>query len=575
MQKKKWKILYHNKNHALEGVGAVQTDKVRSEKKPRPLGRGLIHKENKKSVMDIEKLTGILLRNRKIRDEKSFFNPIYPQEIDFKSLGIKKNDIQKTIDRLKEAKKEKEKIIIYGDYDADGICSTAILWETLYKKGFDVLPYIPERFSEGYGLNSDTVEKLKVKDENLKVILAVDNGVVAYEAVEKANKLGIDVIVFDHHRKEKKLPNAYSLIHSDLVCGSTLAYLFSKEFSKDNSDYLSLACIGTVADQMPLIDINRSIVKYGIEALDTTKRLGIRAIFRESRIEKAGVYEIGFVIAPRLNAAGRITHAIDSLRLICTRNFYKANELALSLGRINQKRQKIVDEVLLKAEEKAKDNKNKIIMVWDETFHEGVIGLAAGKITEKYFRPSIVLSTKEGVAKASARSILGFDIISAIKKLNNLIIEGGGHAMAAGFSIKTENIGKFEREINKIADEKLKIKDLVPKLKIDAELEFNQINQDLVELLKKFEPFGQGNPQPVFLTKRVKVVEIKKVGLNGKHLKMKLEKKGKIFDAIWFNALTTCDLKTTSKTNVVYSVEENIFNGNRSIQFKIKDLKDC
>lgn len=533
----------------------------------------ILYKNGSKKVLDVEQIIEVLLKNRKIKNPKEFFTPVHPDKIKLESIGVEQKEITKAAKRLKTAFKNKEHIVVYGDYDADGVCATAIVWENLYKEKFKVLPYIPERFSEGYGINPESVEKLKEKDKDLKVIITVDNGIVAYKGISKAKELGIDVIVIDHHQKEKLLKDVYAVIHSDKVCGSALSWLFMKRFfEKTLINGFELAGIGTISDQMPLIEFNRSFARFGVEALNKSKRMGLRAIMREARIEKVGVYEIGFIIAPRINAAGRLTHAIDSLRLICTRNFYKANELALFLGRVNQRRQKIVDEVLTSALKNAEKSKDKIIVIASKKYHEGVIGLAAGKITEKLYRPSIVLSINGENAKASARSISGFNIIKAIKKLKDLIIEGGGHPMAAGFSIKKENIEKFKKEINKIANKELTKDVLTKSMKVDMEIEFDQINQELVNEIKNLAPFGLGNPQPLFLSKKVKVLESKKVGSKGNHLKLKLQKSDVVFDSIFFNTSSNLNLKDSSIINLVYSVEENYFNGNRSLQLKVKDL---
>lgn len=535
-----------------------------------------ITKKGKLSIDNAEDVVKILLENRGIKTKKQkedFFNPKLPQKLTLKEMRLSKIQVEKAIKRLKIAKKNKEHVIVYGDYDADGICATAILWETLFKLGFDTLPYIPDRFKEGYGINAEVVVKLKEKNKNLKLIITVDNGIVAHGAIKKAKKLGIDVIVTDHHQKGKKKLSAFAIIHSTISSGSAVAWMLAREISKKTPDSLDLVAIGTIADQMPLTGISRSFVKHGLKVLNNTERLGIKAILRESRIEKVGTFEVGFILAPRLNATGRLTHAIDSLRLLCTRNFYRANDLSLNLGKVNRKRQKIVEEVLLKAEKSAKKSLDKIIVISDKNYHEGVIGLAAGKITGKYYRPSIVLSEKGDIAKASARSVLGFNIIKAIKQLDDLIIEGGGHPMAAGFSIKTKNIKKFRTEINKLSKAKLTSKILTPKLKIDMELQFNQLNQKLMDELKKLDPFGMGNPAPTFVTKKVKVLEARKVGAQKKHMKLKLEQGNTVFDAIWFNSTSLANLSTKSTVDLVYSLDENTYNGRTTLQLKVKDLK--
>jgi single-stranded-DNA-specific exonuclease len=291
-------------------------------------------------------------------------------------------------------------------------------------------------------------------------------------------------------------------------------------------------------------------------------------MMKSSKLDKVGVYEVGYIIAPRINAMGRLASAIDALRFLCTRDIKKAEDLNKLLSDTNIERQKIVDEVLTHVLKQVRD-KDKVIVI-EGKYHEGVIGLASGKVTEKYYKPSIVLSVGEKISKASARSIAGFNIIEAIKE-TELILEGGGHPMAAGFSIYTEKIEEFKIKINKLNKDKLTDELLERKLNIDLEINFDLIDQNLVDELKKLEPTGYGNYQPIFVSKNVKVLESKIVGNDGKHLKLKLEQNGIIIDAIWFGA--TSKLKNNDVVDLAYSIEENIWNNKTSIQLKIKDIK--
>lgn len=504
-----------------------------------------------------------LLKNRAIEDQKEFFSPSYPA-LNFGS------EIKKAINRIKKAKKDKEKVIIYGDYDADGICATAIFWEALHEYGLEVLPHIPDRFEEGYGINAESVKNLKLKINNLKLIITVDNGIVAYEGIKKAKELGIDVIVLDHHTKgTKKLPTPY-ILHTTAVCGSALAYFFSKELGINKG--LDLAAIGTIADQMPLVGINRSIVKYGLTALKNTKRIGLKALFLESKVEEVGTYEVNYIIAPRLNAMGRLAKGLDSLRLLCTTKNDRAQELSKLLTKTNSDRQNIVNVMLTQVLKQVQDT-DKIIVISHESYHEGVIGLAAGKLVEEFYRPSIVISKGVEKSKASARSISGFNIIEAIKK-TGLILEGGGHPMAAGFSIETVKIEEFTRKINEVSTELLTDELLTKKLKVDMELDFSQLTYDLLALLDKFSPIGLGNPGPTFVAKNVEIKTIKIVGKEAKHLKLTLKQGEYFFDSIYFGGGEMySDLKPGAKIDAVYQLEDNTWNGNRSLQLKIKDLK--
>ena len=540
-----------------------------------------------------EAVVKTLLKNRNIKEEKGFFYPPEPYSIKLKALDIKESDIVKAINRIKLAKKSDEMVYIYGDYDADGICSTAILWEALHTLGLNVLPHIPDRFEEGYGINAKSIENLKLKNKNLKLIITVDNGIVGFDGVKKAGELGVDVIVIDHHAKGNKLPKAFGILHSTKTSGAGLAYFFANELLKKVNpeklgplsqrselfkSWLGISAIGVIADQIPLTSINRSIVKYGLSELSKTKRPGLMALFEESGlltrsvlVNQIGTYEVNYVIAPRINAMGRLKHGIDSLRLLCTTQKNKAHELAKNLGRTNLDRQKIVDEVVTLARKKVSNEK--IIVIAGENFHEGVIGLAAGRLVEEFYRPAIVFSKKKDMSKASARSVSGFSIIEAIWA-TDLISEGGGHPMAAGFSIETTKIDQFAKKINTMADKMLTSDLLEKRLKIDCIIDFSLITPSFQDTLKKFEPFGIGNYSPLFCTKKVEVLSGKTVGKESKHLKLKLKQDGQVFDSIYFGGgKIYSDLTPDCIVDIVYGIEENIWNGKSSLQLVVKDLR--
>lgn len=518
---------------------------------------------------DNKDIVATLLKNRGIKNKKEFFDPIDPTKISLRSLGVKESEVKKAIGRIKNAKKNKENVIVYGDYDADGITATAIMWETLHNFGLNVLPHIPDRFEEGYGINPKTVENLKSQNSNLKLIITVDNGIVGYDGIEAAKKLGIDVIVIDHHVKGIKKNKAQSVIHSTETSGAGLVWFFAQQLD-ESSDTLELAAIGVIADQLPLTGINRSVVKYGLEGLNKTKRPGLLALFKGAGVENIGVYEIGYIIAPRINAMGRLKHGLESLRLLCTKDRTKAFEIAKNIGSTNSERQKIVEEVVFLARKNVTDEK--IIVIAGENYHEGVIGLAAGRLVEEFYRPAIVLSTKGEISKASARSISGFSIIEAIRAVS-LHLEGGGHPMAAGFSIETKKIDRFIKEINRYADKLLTPELLEKKLRIDCEVGFNQLNYDLLDKLNQFEPTGLGNPGATFLTKQVELVDAKPVGREARHLKLKLKQDEHIFDSIFFGGGEMYSKLTSSqKVDIVYSLEDNSWNGYKNLQLKVKDM---
>ncbi len=541
----------------------------------------------KSPISDEKTLINLLLKNRGIeseKDKKVFFDPVDPMKITLKSLGIKEIEVKKAITRIKKAKNKGEHVVVYGDYDADGITGTATLWETLHNLGIFVLPHIPERFSEGYGLNLESVKKLKKEDPKLGLIITVDHGITVGEKVSELEKMGIDMIITDHHQAGKNLPKPLALIYTTKIGGSALSWFFSREITKSFrfpknkfqiQSRLELAAIGTIADQISLIGPNRSVVKYGLESLNKTKRPGLMSLFSEARIEKIGPYEVGFIIAPRINAMGRLKHGLESLRLLCTTNKINAARISGNIARTNHDRQRIVEEVVNHAKKAYKNLKEKFVIVLaDKNYHEGVIGLAAAKLVEEFYRPAIVLSKKGNVSKASARSISGFNIIEAIRKLEKLYIEGGGHPMAAGFSIKTKNIKKFELEINKIAKKEISKELLQRKIKLDAQINFGLIDIGLIKKIKEFEPAGLGNPGPSFLSKDVEIVGFRTVGKGAKHLKLKLKQDEHIFDSIFFSGGENYpELKKGSFIDVAYQIEENTWNGYTNIQLKIKDVR--
>lgn len=542
-----------------------------------------------KSRVTGSKIVDVLLKNRgvKTEEEKSeFFNPPSPMKISLKSLGISKAEINKAIQRIRKAKENGEHVVVYGDYDADGITGTAIMWEVLHEAGIFALPHIPERFSEGYGLNLESVAGLKKVDPKLSLIITVDHGIVAGKKVAEVKKMGIDMIVSDHHQEGKVKTKPLALIYTTQIGGSALAWFFAREIASALKipDYkfkvwerLELAAIGTIADQLPLIGPNRSIVKCGLSELRETKRHGLLALFKEAGIEagNVGTYEVGYIIAPRINSMGRLKHGLESLRLLCTKDKLRAGQISGNVGSTNFERQKIVEEVVMHARKSYVDiEKQSVIVLAHESYHEGVIGLAAAKLVEEFYRPAIVLSVKGGVAKASARSVSGFNIIEAIRKFEDLYIEGGGHPMAAGFSIKTENISEFSRRLNKYSKGLLTDEILQRKLKVDAQLAFSDLTQNLVSKLKDFEPTGIGNAAPTFVSKGVEVVSVKTVGRELKHLKMKLKQGEHFFDSIYFGGGEIYSkMKFGSNVDIVYRLEENVWNGYTSLQLQVRDIR--
>ncbi|MCL5434930.1 MAG: single-stranded-DNA-specific exonuclease RecJ [Patescibacteria group bacterium] len=545
--------------------------------------------KNQKSKIKNDEIIKILLKNRGIKSKKEvedFLNPTL-SAVTSESVGINKSQLKKSVDRIKKAIANKEQIVVYGDYDVDGICGSAILWETLNDLGAKVTPYIPHRIDEGYGLSERGIKNLKLKIQNVKLIITVDNGIVANKAIEFAKKQNIDVIITDHHVPSKILPKAYSIVHTTMLCGAGVAYLLAKEFKIKNlkfkieqDDHLALVALATVSDLVPLLGANRTLLKYGLLELHKTKRPGLLELFKEAQInpQTIGVYEIGHIVAPRLNAMGRLESAMDSLRLVCTTNRQRALTLAHKLGSTNTERRNVTEEAVADAKAKVKAlqfEKEKLLFIADESYEQGVIGLVAGRLVEEFYIPSIVVSKGKTYSKASARSVSGFNIIEFIRSQTELLADVGGHPMAAGFTVETVKLALLEKNLKKRAKALLDEEKLKRTLKIDLELPASSLTQVLYDAIQKLQPFGMKNPEPTFLTKNLVIEDVRLVGNGGKHLKIQFKSQNsKIkIEGIAFGMGEQNGFKIGDRVDVVYNFLENEWNGNKKLELKIKDIR--
>ncbi|OGD84069.1 single-stranded-DNA-specific exonuclease RecJ [Candidatus Curtissbacteria bacterium RBG_13_40_7] len=518
-------------------------------------------------------LASILAKNRKLDTKKKFDEFLHPSLKQI--LEVKPTGISKAIGRIQKALAGEEKIVVYSDYDADGICGTAILWETLYDLEASVLPYVPHRIKEGYGLSNEAIAQLA--KEGVGLILTVDHGVAAFEQITHASDLGVDVIVTDHHILPKKLPKAQAIVHSTDLCGAGVSWHLAFEIVKKLKpsykecifEKLELAALATIADLVPLLGANRAIVKLGLERLSQTKRPGILALMKAAALgPKIGTYEIGHILAPRINAMGRIEHALDSLRLLCAKNQEQADKLAQLLCKTNTKRQSLTTKTVASAISMVSEDQL-IGVIANDNWHEGIIGLVASRMVDSFHKPMIVISKGEVYSKGSARSIPGFNIAEAISTSSEFVIEGGGHPMAAGFTIKTCHIQNFSESINEYAKERLAEELLIPKLSIECELVAEDINHKTLEIINEFEPFGMANPQPLFLTRNMLVEDVRCVGAASDHLKLQLSG----LSAIGFNmGKMRTEIRPGYSVDAVYSISEDRYNGNDAIQLKLKDL---
>lgn len=499
-------------------------------------------------------------------DKERFFNP----KIENFKKDLEIPGIEKSVKRIQKAISEEELIVVFGDYDVDGISASAILYKALTSIGAKVLPYIPHREKEGYGLSKLGLEF--ARDAGAGLVITVDNGIVAFNEAEFAKSLGFDLIITDHHTLGVKKPEAFSIVHSTKMCGAAVAWCLIRGMIKENlvQELLEFVAVATIADMMPLLGVNRAFVVAGLKELNKTKNLGFNALLSESKIEKGSIksFEVGHIIAPRINAIGRLEHAIDALRLLCTGDPVKAKRLARLLHETNIKRQdltaKAYDEAKLMAE---KNTGKKIQVLFSEDWHPGIIGLIAARITEQYYMPSIAISVMGEVAKGSARSIDGINITQVLRLCSDFLIDVGGHSGAAGFSVNTKAIANFKKKI----EEEMEKTEVVPEkfLNIEMELPFSKINKSLVKKIEEFEPFGLENPKPVFAGLNMKLSDIRTVG-SGKHLKFKAEG----IDAIAFNMGELEDFLQSGQTaNVAFTLELNRFNGAENLQLMVKDIQ--
>jgi len=530
---------------------------------------------NHQSILDT------ILQQRGLTTPKlihDFLNPATPATFDLTSLGVSQSDLRITLTTINQAISQQQSIIIYGDYDADGITATAILWETLHHLGAKAIPFIPSRELHGYGLSIKGLEDALKLTPQTPLIITVDNGIVAHDQAEWLRKQGIPLIITDHHTPATALPQALAVIHTQAVSGAGIAWLLSNSLDPVfSASTLDLVSIGTIADMMPLTGINRSFALHGLSALSHTTRPGLTALLAQATIsndQSLSPYHIGYIIAPRLNAMGRLDHALDSLRLICTLNLDRAQTLATKLGATNQTRQDLTVDLLNQALDSVKLTQiESLIVVDSDNYHEGVIGLIAGKLVETFYRPAIVISKKDQTSKASARSIKGVNITDLIRSQSNLLLGVGGHPMAAGFSIKTSNIDLFKQSIIAYANSHITKELFEPTLDIDCEIDLSDITDQLYDQIHQLEPFGIGNPEPVFALKNVQIDDVVAIGKNGNHQKLLIHRsKAPPLTAIWFNPPTNISIKSGQIVSLAGTINRNTFRNKSTLQLIVKDL---
>lgn len=544
--------------------------------------------EEIKSKYKVNQLLATILANRNILKEEDIRLFLNPTRNDFYNPFLI-TDMDIAVNRIIKAIENKENITIYGDYDVDGITSITVLKSFLNDIGVETNTYIPNRLIEGYGLNKEAIDKISKKGCNL--MITVDCGISAIEEIEYANSLGIETIITDHHEAGNEMPKAIAVIDNKRkdskypfreLAGVGVVFKLIQAIGitlklKEESylKYLDIVCIGTISDIVPLVDENRVIAKLGLLLVAQTKNIGLRSIINSSGYNKIDSNTISFGVAPRINACGRMGKAEEALELFLSKDKNEVNELTNKLNEHNRKRQETEKTIFENAVEKIKEehlDENKAIIVGGENWHHGVIGIVSSKITEMYFKPSILFSFEEdGIGKGSGRSIPGFDLHEALMKCSDTIEKFGGHSMAVGITVKKDNLEKFKKEFEQIATQS-KIDEIIPIINIDAKVDLSDIDKEMVESLKQLEPFGEANKMPVFAFKNLKIDSIRALS-EGKHLKLTLKDNNYIINAIGFNiGYLANEYRIGDKIDVAGVLEINTFNGVDNLQINIKDI---
>ncbi len=544
-----------------------------------------------------EEIIERLIKSRNIEDVEHYIDPPSPLLMNIADFGYK-DEVQKTVEILTNVKEKDGTVVVYTDYDADGITGGTILWETLHLLGFKVMPYVPHRKHEGYGFSIKGIDSVREK-YNPSLIISVDHGIAAAEKVTYAKSIGIPIIITDHHLKPELIPlDAEAIFHIPALSGSGVSYFFSKMIYEHfgdkapphnqqrlqrnfETDYVSIASVGTIADLVPLIGPSRSIAKYGLAAFPQMDRVGFKHLFKEAGIEgkKITPYEVGFVIAPRINAIGRLEHALDALRLLCTTSEERAYSLASKMGTTNQNRQELVKEAIVEAKQQVEQMGEKadlprVLTLVSTSWHEGIIGLIASKMVDLYSRPVIVMTQGDGFLKGSARSISVFHITNFLRSLKDYLIDAGGHQQAAGFTLKAEMLDAFREQVTLQSAKLLKEEDLVRVIEADLKIPVTAAKLSLVQKLEKLEPFGIGNPQPLFYSE-AEIVDAKLFGKTKTHLKIFIKTPGVThapLELIAFSAGDRYPTLTKGQTiRVAYNLEVDRWGYNEKLRGRAKD----
>ncbi|HEY3294898.1 MAG TPA: single-stranded-DNA-specific exonuclease RecJ [bacterium] len=503
-------------------------------------------------------------------------------------------DMDKAVDRIVKALGQRERIAIYGDYDVDGITSASMLYLILKDLGGDVIPYIPDRQNEGYGISELGI--LELQKSGASLIISVDCGITSIKEAKVATALGIDLIISDHHEPGDAIPEAHAVCDPKRegcgypfkeLSGVGVAYKIAQgiiqKLNLENEyteKYMDLVALGSAADIVPLVDENRVFVKLGLEKINNMPEVGLAALIETACI-KAGKIEVGdivFGIAPRINAVGRLGSALRAVKLLTTRDRSSSRQIAQVLEDENRRRKDIDNATLEEAVREIEMTINPLearsLVLAREGWHPGVIGIVASRLIERYYRPTVMITIENGQGKGSARAIAKFDIYQALKACGDLLLQFGGHKYAAGLTIAAENIPEFKRRFELVCREIIPEEDLVPKIKIESEISLDEITPDVVASLKRFAPFGPKNNRPNFFSRGLDILDSPRI-VGSNHLKFRAGQGGVAFEAIGFNLGHNIDRVTGGgrPIEMVYAVEENEYNGRKTVQLRIKDIR--
>jgi len=544
----------------------------------------------------LHRIVSCILTSRQILTPDDANNYLHPSLNNLHNPFLMK-DMQKGVQRLIKAIYNKEKIVVYGDYDADGVTSVVVLLKFLMEIGHNASYYIPDRITEGYGLNTSAIDNMKA--DNVKLIVTVDCGISDHEQISYARTLGIDTIVLDHHEVPNSLPDAVAIIDQNRKeCTFPFKYLAAVgivfnflialrgKLRKEGfwetrkypnlRDYLDLVALGTIGDICPLTDENRIFTKIGLDLITEGKRVGLQALKEicgiDTQLIDSG--KASFCLIPRINAAGRVALAKEAVQLLLTNDINDARRIAQNLEHYNRRRQTmeraILDEILEEIEKKIETKNIKSLVFSSTKWHPGVIGIVASKLVDRFNRPTILISLKDGIGKGSGRSIADFNIYLGLKKCDSLLISYGGHRYAAGISIREEDIQEFSRMLEENIGKEINMSEFVSQTNIDAMCNLREINHELISQIGRLAPFGSGNPEPILCVKNINVTSQSVVGNN--HLWMRLTGDGVSYNSIWFNKGHLIDIMPDSNIDIAFTPHINSWNGAYDIQLKMKDM---